>query len=87
MNIQEKDNESFYVKTTKGNSHTISTKAIEVEDQSKLIDNLLSEFTNSSSDDKKKYRSILEDWLSTTDENILFQEDVNKVRDLIYEMF
>jgi len=85
--MQEKEDRSFYVKPPTGSSNTISTKAIEVEDQSKLIDNLLNEFRNSSSDEKKKYRSMLEGWLTATDENILFQEDINKVKDLIYEMF
>ena len=87
METQEKNTKSFYVAPPKGRAHTISTKAIEVTDQSKLIDNLLNEFTNSSREEKNRYRSMLEEWLSSSDENTLFQEDVNKVKDLIYEMF
>lgn len=78
---------SFYIDPTKSKTHTISTANIETENLDMLVENLLLEFQNSSEEEKSKYRPILKDWLSSMDESVLSQDDENKVRDFLYEMF
>lgn len=78
---------SFYIDPTESKTHTISTANIETESLDMLVENLLLEFQNSSEEEKSKYRPILKDWLSSMDESVLSQDDENKVRDFLYEMF
>jgi len=89
--MEEKQNNknSYFIEVEDTGIHTMSTSNIEQNDNIILVESLLNEFQNiiKNDTDKEKYRSLLLEWLTSTDKNIIFQEDIKKVRDLIYEMF
>ena len=78
---------SFWISKHGSTSYTISAEPIESDIDLQLVDALLNEFVHSTEEEKVEFKSMLETWLDEMDDEDLEMGKVEKVRDLIYEMF
>jgi hypothetical protein len=89
IKLNKQENETTYwINSVPGNAHTIPVnKLFESKKTEDVIRGLLSEFTQSDTEQKKRYEILLREWLNNMNDDSLDINETEKIRDLIYEMF